>query len=442
MKIIIPQFEITEGDGFKQDLFNRKPFAQALTNLIRRTNDPLVIGIDGNWGEGKTTFVKSWQDLLNENHIPNIYIDAFASDYVDDAFMVVAGAISDYMQEKAPPEKASEFINTAKKVGAHVLSIGTKIAIRVATGGLANADDLKGIESTIEGVGDDISNSAEEYIKSKLISHKKEHATIQQFKSYLSTIPETLSSTTDNSLTIIIDELDRCRPSFAVEMLEKIKHLFSVKNVTFVLVINKLQLEESIRSTYGGNIDAHTYLQKFLTIEASIPKMCSDNTSIISKYCYHLAHTLEIPNNSDVPQLFEAIGEHLSLTLRQLEKSYSNFMLALASGNIRINHSAPVLVFLCIIKSTNPSLFNNLQRKDISYADIFNEISYVENEEQHSHLLRHTMTWIKSCLMSDSEYASYDLHSNERRVFQGTHISSRRDLFDFILSKVTNFSVN
>lgn len=442
MKIMIPQFEITEGDGFKLDLFNRKPFAQALTNLIRRTNDPLVIGIDGNWGEGKTTFVKSWQDLLNENHIPNIYIDAFASDYVDDAFMVVAGAISDYMQEKAPPEKANEFINTAKKVGAHVLSIGTKIAIRVATGGLANTDDLKGIESTIEGVGEDISNSAEEYIKSKLISHKKEHATIQQFKSYLSTIPETLSSTTDHPLTIIIDELDRCRPSFAVEMLEKIKHLFSVRNVTFVLVINKLQLEESIRSTYGGNIDAHTYLQKFLTIEASIPKMASENTSIISKYCYHLAHALEIPENSDAPQIFEAIGEHLSLTLRQLEKSYSNFMLALASGNFRINHSTPLLVFLCIIKSTNPSLFKNLQVKDISYGEVFNEINYIEDEEQHSHALRYTMTWIKSCLMNDDEYASYDLHSTERKIFQNIHVSSRRSHFDFILSKVTNFSIS
>ncbi|MNJ38674.1 KAP family P-loop domain protein [compost metagenome] len=223
MKIVIPQFEVAEGEGFKHDLFNRKPFAHALTNLIRRTNDPLVIGIDGNWGEGKTIFVKSWQHLLKENHVPNIYIDAFASDYVDDAFMVVAGAISDYMQEKAPPERASEFIETAKKVGAHVLSVGTKIAIRAATGGLANADDLKSYETTIEGVGDDISNSAEEYIKSKLVSHKKEHATINKFKAYLSTIPQTLSSTSDHPLTIIIDELDRCRPSFAVEMLEKNK---------------------------------------------------------------------------------------------------------------------------------------------------------------------------------------------------------------------------
>ena len=441
MKIIIPQLELTEGDGFKHDLFDRKPFAQALTNLIRRTNDPLVIGIDGSWGEGKTTFVKSWQDLLNDNHVPNIYIDAFASDYVDDAFMVVAGAISDYMQENAPPEKASEFIDTAKKVGAHVLSIGTKIAIRAATGGLANVDDFKSFENTIEGVGDDISNSAEKYIKSKLISHKKEHSTINQFKSYLSTIPQTLSSTTDHPLTIIIDELDRCRPSFAVEMLEKIKHLFSVKNITFVLVINKIQLEESIRSTYGGNIDAHTYLQKFLTIEAVIPKICGDNTSIISKYCYHLAHILEIPQNSDVPQLFEAIGEHLSLTLRQLEKSYSNFMLALASGNFRVNQSAPLLVVFCVMKSINPSAFKSLQKKDITYTKIFNDINYSDAEVHHSSVLRYMMTWIKASLMDDSEYNSYDLHSAERKIFQGVHVSSRRDHFDFILNKVKNFSV-
>lgn len=441
MKIMIPQLEMTEGDGFKQDLFNREPFARALTNLIRRTNDPLVIGIDGNWGEGKTTFVKSWQDLLNENHVPNIYIDAFASDYVDDAFMVVAGAISDYMHEKAPPEKASEFIDTAKKVGAHVLSVGTKIAIRVATGGLAHAEDLKSIESIIEDVGDDISDSAEEYIKSKLLSHKTELATINKFRSYLSTIPKTLSSTTDHPLTIIIDELDRCRPSFAVEMLEKIKHLFSVNNVTFVLVINKLQLEESIRSTYGGNIDAHTYLQKFLTIEASIPNTCDDNTSIISKYSYHLAHKLEIPQNSDIPCIFAEVGEFLSLTLRQLEKSFSNYMLALASGNFRISHSAPLLVALCIIKSTKPSLFKSLQKKDITYTKIFETLNYVEAED-HSTVLRYTMTWIKSCLMEDSEFSTYDINSLERKIFNGLHVSSRREHFNFILNKTTNLSIS
>ncbi|MNJ38675.1 hypothetical protein D3C77_335270 [compost metagenome] len=214
-----------------------------------------------------------------------------------------------------------------------------------------------------------------------------------------------------------------------------------MRNITFVLVINKIQLEESIRSTYGGNIDAHTYLQKFLTIEAAIPKVCDDNSSIISKYCYHLAHALEIPDNSDAPQLFEAIGEHLSLTLRQLEKCFSNYMLALASGNFR-SSSTPLLVALCTIKSTNPSLFKNLQRKDITYTKIFNSLSYVETEEHHSIVLRYIMTWIKSCLMEDHEYASCDKNSAERKNFDRINVPSRRGYFETTLSKVTNFSVN
>ncbi|MFJ3369751.1 P-loop NTPase fold protein [Pseudomonas sp. NPDC086251] len=251
MKIVIPPIEIKEGEGFGPDLFGREPFAKSLTNVIRQNNDPLVIGIHGSWGEGKTTFVKSWQNLLNQNHIPNIYIDAFASDYVDDAFMVVAGAISDYMQERCPADKSEAFVEKAKSVGAHLLSVGTKVAIRVASAGLANADDFKDFDKALEGTGDDIGKSAEKFIKERLLNHKRELASVEQFKEFLSTVPSALSSQSDHPLTVIIDELDRCRPSFAVEMLEKIKHLFSVKNVTFILVINKIQLEESIRATYG-----------------------------------------------------------------------------------------------------------------------------------------------------------------------------------------------
>ena len=52
---------------------------------------------------------------------------------------------------------------------------------------------------------------------------------------------------------IVIDELDRCRPSYAVEILEMAKHLFSVDRVVFVLSINRDQLAHSVKVLYGSD---------------------------------------------------------------------------------------------------------------------------------------------------------------------------------------------
>ncbi len=96
MRLVTPPLVVTEKDGFQNDILERKAYGEALLNLVTRSNDELVISLDGQWGEGKTTFVKMWQGLLNQTGIPNIYIDAFANDYVDDAFISVASAITSY----------------------------------------------------------------------------------------------------------------------------------------------------------------------------------------------------------------------------------------------------------------------------------------------------------------------------------------------------------
>lgn len=65
-------------------------------------------------------------------------------------------------------------------------------------------------------------------------------------------------------LIIFIDELDHCRPSFAIEMLERIKHYFDDERVIFVVSLNKEQLIHTITSYYGSGFDATRYLNKFL----------------------------------------------------------------------------------------------------------------------------------------------------------------------------------
>ncbi|WP_051321564.1 KAP family P-loop NTPase fold protein [Chrysiogenes arsenatis] len=272
MKLVTPPLIVDDLDGFKKDALQRKAFGEALANLVVRSTDELVLSIDGKWGEGKTTFVKMWQGLLKEKGVPSIYIDAFQNDYTEDAFISIASAITSYVDQHSTEVEKSRFKENAKKVGVRLLSWTAKVGIKAATLGVIKESDIDALTAISEDVATSTSETIAKLVEERLNAHSQENKLIQSFRESLSEIPTTLAGNKSGRLVIIVDELDRCKPPFAVEVLEKIKHLFSVKNVVFVLVMHKEQLEEAIRCVYGNNIDAHTYLQKFINIETAIPK--------------------------------------------------------------------------------------------------------------------------------------------------------------------------
>lgn len=298
MKIVTPPLIVEESDAFKNDVLDRKAYGEALLNLVTRSSDELVISLDGRWGEGKSTFVKMWQGLLSEAQVPNIYIDAFANDYLDDAFISVASAITVFVEEnieKDSSEKVAELKTKAKRIGGQLVSWSAKVAVKAATLGAIKESELDELNDIKNDVSKGTSNLLGNIIEERLVSHSKDIALIEEFRELLSNIPSKLEGTGESPLVVIIDELDRCKPSFAIEMLEKIKHLFSVKNVVFILVMHKEQLEESVRCIYGQNIDAHTYLQKFINIETKLPKQISDRyTNDLKSYSIKLLQLHEI----------------------------------------------------------------------------------------------------------------------------------------------------
>lgn len=435
MKIVVQPHPIPE-DEFGPDLFGRKNFGIALANIVKNSADPLVISLDGNWGEGKSTFVKTWQKILNKEKVPNIYIDAFASDYVDDAFMVVAGAITDYVSTHAPAKKSKEFIDKAKNVGAHVLSLSAKIGIRAISAGVVKETDLQDFAKIGEDISKDISSSAEKYIKDRLTNHKTERQSIEHFRSFLSTIPSSLKEPSESPLTVIIDELDRCRPSFAVEMLEKIKHLFSVPNVNFLLVINKTQLQESIKSTYGANINAHTYLQKFITIEATLPKK-KGRDGDIEKYCKHLVDQYELKAGEWV-EYFTALGTQLNCSLRELERVFSNLAIMLMTEKQGAEVNEPLISAICTLKVMRPGIFEKLAEGNVSIEDIQEALKYYPDPKSDNYVMEHLMKWLHVCVMSETEFNSLDDHDDAKRMAR--YMRYRTKTLGLLSQKLNSFS--
>lgn len=118
----------------------------------------------------------------------------------------------------------------------------------------------------------------------------------------------------EKPLVFIIDELDRCRPDYAVRMLEVLKHFFVVKNIVFVCAVDKKHLEDSICGFYGSEkINASEYLRRFFDLEIGLP--LPDYT----KFCEHLYDYYQL---DDFLSLKSALSILYSKTMRRISSGF------------------------------------------------------------------------------------------------------------------------
>ncbi|WP_188347969.1 KAP family P-loop NTPase fold protein [Lactococcus paracarnosus] len=96
---------------------------------------------------------------------------------------------------------------------------------------------------------------------------------IRSQKEAVNNLLQELSNITGKRILIIVDELDRCKPSYAVELLEVVKHFFTHDDVVFLFGTNKSELEHTIRSLYGQGFNGYKYLNRFFDFEFSLPSI-------------------------------------------------------------------------------------------------------------------------------------------------------------------------
>lgn len=402
VNIIPAPVEVKEDSGFdpKIDIFERQPFGESLTRLVQALPDGGVIALDSKWGEGKSTFVKMWLGYLLAQDIPSIRLDAFEHDYSDDPFVCISAKLLDYFEN----EKGL-FDGLKGKTLAVAKSLfwsGTKIALRVAT--------LSAVQGTeLEGVGDDISQAlsevADKEVWARINAHKSLEETIRQYRTQLE---DAVARHTSQRMVFVIDELDQCRPDFAVAMVEQIKHLFTAKGVVFVLVINSEQLQNSVNGVYGQKIDAEKYLQKFINIWSTLPPKRIDihRTREYSNYIKDLFSRTDFSNEADgisenLTDGFELrlsdLARAYSPSLRELEKIVTNIIMshaALSPGDIREPIS---LSLLSTLKVMRPDIFDALLHQKWENAAL-RQISYPGTKPEYKAAL-------EFLTLSEAEYA-------------------------------------
>ena len=306
---------ITERDliSFTEDIYNRKTIAENLTKIIDSQNESMVISLDSEWGTGKTTFITMWKDLLDTDPIYNtkyktLSFNAWENDYIKDPLLALFSEMESQIKEEDTGLKKN--LDSIKSTLGAMSKVVAVAGIKIATRGALDIEKIKLGEDNEKQLIDLAGKLGELSIKE--ISASKNIRT--KFKEEMSKY----QIESGKKIIFFIDELDRCRPTFAIELLEVIKHLFNIDNFIFLISIDKEQLAHSVSTIYGQNMDTIGYLRRFFDLDYKLPKIDvkkyidSKNTSILSSY--------------QNIQLFEFFikeqFEREKLSLRDVDKAY------------------------------------------------------------------------------------------------------------------------
>ena len=256
--------KIPPDEPFKHDLLGRQEPAEILTHLLGSIEGPCVLAIDGAWGSGKTTFLTMWTQHLINQGFPVVNFNAWETDYSAVPFISLATALT------AGPEhrETSTALETVKRFREIAERIVPWIMPALGAAALTTIGAVGGDPAAAAPLTETISRLA----TNRLSGFPDAQQSVEKFKvSFGEMAAEISEARGDLPLIIAIDELDRCRPTFAIELLETAKHLFMADHVVFVLAMNRQELCHSIKAVYGSSFDADGYLRRFIDIDFRLP---------------------------------------------------------------------------------------------------------------------------------------------------------------------------
>ena len=416
MKINPPKAIIDEKEPFKNALFGREEFAKSLTSLLRNAEENLVIFVNAPWGAGKTTFSEMWRAYLQQQKLDVIYFDAYAADYFDDPFVSFSGEILGLVDKRLAEGKGlierREFKKTAIEVGKRLAGLAVKVGVRAATMGAVESAHMTELKEISSEIATGISEIGADVIEKKIENYTGEKDALKSFKVSLAKLAAKVREEQGFPLTMIVDELDRCRPDFALGLLERIKHLFDVEGVAFVLLVNRNQIESYIQNVYG-NEDTRDYLLKFGSLFIDLPNQQDETSGVYVKghrdYCASLLHHYglsKLQNNNYLVTCAGIFAVHFNLTLREIERVFS--IMTIYYGSLSDNQFTTELLvaLLSVLKVKRPSIYDLLSMGNISAAEFYQQttLDLMKVKTGQSFSQEWARDMLDYCIMSDSEF--------------------------------------
>lgn len=352
--------EINKENPFEKDEICREDEIKNLTKLFEIVDNQMVLAINSPWGTGKTTFLKMWEaylgwDIELSNKYEVIYFNAWENDDCLDPLVAIIAEMKDSI-ERVNKTDWDNIKLKGKKLAKKIAPAATKII----TAGLISSSDInlgEKIEDTIIDVSGNLFN-IDRYIEQKEI-RKEFEKDLEKYQKKL-----------DKTVVFFIDELDRCKPTFAIETLERIKHLFNLEKFIFVLGIDKEALSNSIKVIYGSGTDVNGYLTRFIDVEYSLKE------TYRGFYIRHLMDKYTVNkidfggsnrNFFDVMEIIDLFG----LSLRDMEKVVASlYLISKENKELYTKLDCHIISILLMIKKTDKSLYSKVKDRRIDSGQL------------------------------------------------------------------------
>lgn len=243
----------------ENNFINRNKYIASFLKLINGIEENKIIALDGEWGSGKTWFVKSIEYLINseinnelkivnneimeniKSNYMTFYYNAWENDNSESAMLsLIYKLINDSCLQKEENE-----------VGVIPRLLNTVIKF-VTNGSIDIKEDLFGEQWNNKQITDCIKTS-------------------EEIKETFKQIIDSLLIENKNRILIIIDEIDRCKPIFAIDLLENIKHFYDDDRIVFLVTTNNRELKNSVCKVYGEKYNGSLYLDRFFDINLELP---------------------------------------------------------------------------------------------------------------------------------------------------------------------------
>lgn len=245
-------------DALTQDPLHRKREIEDFLKMLIAVEPPYTFVIDAPWGSGKTFFVKQVARVLRmanpaldldlktlnatlektATELPAtpclpIYFNAWEDDHFDNPILPILASIANAVDEQS--------VKGGKCIGKGIIGV-----IEVS--------------ASLIGYGGDINGAIENFSGTDFLARYKEEKELRGKTDELikTNLPEVA-----NRAVIFIDELDRCRPEFAIKVLEKTKTLFQQENIVVVYSTDITQLAHSLQGVYGPKFEGRKHLERF-----------------------------------------------------------------------------------------------------------------------------------------------------------------------------------
>jgi hypothetical protein len=384
-----------------------------------------TLNITAEWGAGKTFFLRRLEQELKKIGHPVIYFDAWKNDLSTDPIGAFIAQVTKGLLDQLPQSKHK---TSFKKAAGNIFKAVAKTGASTLTKkflGLALDELQEEFDGAIDGIEPGkIGEKASEYITKLIDEHAKQPVAIDAFKGSIKAISADIYNDSNRRIPIyiIIDELDRCRPTYAVQLLESVKHIFETDGIYIIFGTNKNQLIHTINKVYGQGFDSSRYLRRFFQMEyvLSVPsaslskKLFTGSDGNFSK-----THIVRPQNQTlEDAELRRITFENLMICLQIQPREQENIFFLLSNASKLISnesqniHFYPLLI-ICTAAIAYEDRFSEFKAKSI-------EVSQAQNNNKNPlvHLVDISRA-IKSKIIFDLELAGLanlykDLEENKR----------------------------